>query len=190
MSFIQTTKLLCRTVLLLHIGSALLIGCGRAPLDETSIKPSSSIPASPSSQNKQSASSLSSSPQTTYADVLEVETSGNSGAYQFSVTIQSPDTGCDQYADWWEVISEDGALLHRRILLHSHINEQPFSRSSGPISVSPDQSVIIRAHMHPHGYGGQALQGTVNQGFTMVELTSDFAEDLRQKEPLPTGCNF
>ena len=106
------------------------------------------------------------------------------------MTVQSPDTGCDQYADWWEVISEEGTLIHRRILLHSHVNEQPFSRSSGPVEISTNQAVIVRAHMHPHGYGGQALQGTVDQGFSVVELDADFAVDLAQTEPLPTGCSF
>ena len=36
------------------------------------------------------------------ADVTAVEVRGEEGAYTFSVTVSSPDTGCDQYADWWE----------------------------------------------------------------------------------------
>lgn len=125
-----------------------------------------------------------------YADVLAVEPSGNAGDYRFSVTIQSPDTGCDQYADWWEVVSEEGRLIHRRILLHSHVTEQPFSRSSGPVPIRADQSVIIRAHMNPQGYGGQVFKGSVAQGFSEAEVAEDFAVDLAQQEPLPTGCSF
>jgi hypothetical protein len=34
------------------------------------------------------------------ADVISVEASGQPGAVRFSVGIRSPDTGCDQYADW------------------------------------------------------------------------------------------
>ena len=41
------------------------------------------------------------------ADVLEVSPSGERGAYSFAVTLRSPDTGCERYADWWEVVSED-----------------------------------------------------------------------------------
>jgi hypothetical protein len=48
------------------------------------------------------------------ADVTAVRVSGAPGAYTFSVTLSSPDTGCDQYADWWEVITPDGELVYRR----------------------------------------------------------------------------
>lgn len=39
------------------------------------------------------------------ADVTSVIISGEDSQYQFMVTISSPDTGCEQYADWWEVLS-------------------------------------------------------------------------------------
>ena len=42
------------------------------------------------------------------ANVLSVKVTGDAGKYQFNVEVSSPDTGCDQYADWWEVLSEDG----------------------------------------------------------------------------------
>lgn len=124
------------------------------------------------------------------ADVISVEVSGNEGAYRFSVGINSSDTGCDQYADWWEVISEDGALIYRRILLHSHVDEQPFVRSGGSVAISPDSVVWVRAHMHPGGYGGAAFRGSVQAGFSEAELGLDFADDLAEELPLPDGCAF
>lgn len=125
-----------------------------------------------------------------FADVVSVEVSGGSQAYTFSVGISSPDTGCDQYADWWEVISEEGALIYRRILAHSHVDEQPFVRSGGKISISDSQTVIIRAHMNKAGYGGQALKGSVKRGFTKVVLDKSFARQLEKQPPLPEGCDF
>jgi hypothetical protein len=115
---------------------------------------------------------------------------GDAGAYQFSVGIESPDTGCDQYADWWEVVSEDGALIYRRVLLHSHVGEQPFVRSGGPAAIEADTVVWVRAHMHPGGYGGAAFRGSVQEGFQETELSADFAADLAGEEPLPDGCAF
>jgi hypothetical protein len=124
------------------------------------------------------------------AEVLSIKVSGETGAYNFLVTVSSPDTGCDQYADWWEVISQDGELLYRRILLHSHVNEQPFTRSGGPVPIESDTIVLVRAHMHPGGYGSLAMKGSLDQGFEQVELSDDFAADLAERLPLPEDCDF
>jgi hypothetical protein len=124
------------------------------------------------------------------ADVISVSITGQADQYYFSVGISSPDAGCHQYADWWEVTSTEGELLYRRILLHSHVNEQPFERSGGPVEIDPDQGVLVRAHMNPAGYGGAAFEGTVEGGFRQVELGTDFAPDLGRTPPLPEDCAF
>ncbi len=124
------------------------------------------------------------------ADVVSISVSGEPGTYNFSVTVSSPDEGCSQYADWWEIVSQDGELIYRRILLHSHVDEQPFTRSGGPVSIEVDTIVLVRAHMHPGGYGGTALKGSLEQGFEQVELSADFAANLVETLPLPEGCNF
>lgn len=125
-----------------------------------------------------------------FADVIEVKVSGDSGAYGFAVTVRSPDTGCGQFADWWEVLSEGGDLLYRRILLHSHVGEQPFTRSGGSVNIRPDAVVIVRAHMNAAGYGGLVLQGQPSGSFQRVDLPADFAADLDNQGPLPTSCAF
>lgn len=124
------------------------------------------------------------------ADVLTVEVMGQANAYQFNVQVSSPDTGCDQYADWWEVLGEDGQLIYRRVLLHSHVSEQPFTRSGGPVAIDPNTVFIVRAHMNEGGYGGAVLRGTVSGGFESIELESGFAADVETMSPLPEGCAF
>jgi hypothetical protein len=53
----------------------------------------------------------------------------------------------------WEVVDVTGeALLYRRILGHSHVSEQPFVRSGGPVSATSDV-VIVRSHGNVGGYG-------------------------------------
>lgn len=129
-------------------------------------------------------------PGTTFADVTDVGFSGSEGRYTTQVQITSPDTGCDQYADWWEVVTEEGELIYRRILLHSHVDEQPFTRGGGPVSISDDISVWIRAHMNNNGYGGQVFYGSVNNGFEAKDHPEDFALELENEDPLPDDCAF
>lgn len=124
------------------------------------------------------------------ADIVSVAVTGEAGNYTFAVTVSSADTGCEQYANWWEVADpQTGELIYRRILAHSHINEQPFTRSGGPVSVEPSQSIIVRAHMgglQSH-YGGQAFGGSVAEGF---EPVADTVSDLGAVDPLPKDCAF
>ncbi|MEZ4385249.1 MAG: hypothetical protein R3A79_28230 [Nannocystaceae bacterium] len=121
------------------------------------------------------------------ADVLSVSAAGS----QWSVEVRSPDAGCERYADWWEVVTPGGDLIYRRILAHSHVDEQPFTRSGGPVEVGADDEVIVRAHMSPGGYGGQALRGSAGGGFTVdASIAADFAPALEQAPPLPEGCAF
>jgi len=123
------------------------------------------------------------------ADVTEVTTTGSDLAYSFSVTVKSPDLGCEQYANWWEVLTPDGELLYRRILAHSHVDEQPFTRSGGPVAVSAEDALVIRAHMHPDGYGGAELRGSIAGGFETAPA-STFDAAVEQAEPQPSGCAF
>lgn len=127
----------------------------------------------------------------TSVTVERVTTSGQESEYNFSVTLSSPDTGCSQYADWWEVISEDGStLIYRRILAHSHVNEQPFTRSGGTVQINSNTIVIIRGHMNNLGYGINVLKGSIAEGFVTTTLDEDFALNISKVSPLPTGCAF
>lgn len=129
-------------------------------------------------------------PKPKFADVLSINVTGESGSYQFAVEVSSPDTGCEQYADWWEVLSEDGQLLYRRVLLHSHVSEQPFTRSGGPVKIKADTVVFVRAHMNTVGYGGLLMVGTAQGGFNPVDVETGFGSRLERVPPLPEDCAF
>jgi len=122
--------------------------------------------------------------------VIDVSVNGSPGDYSLSVTISSPDIGCESYADRWEAISEEGELLTRRVLLHAHVEEQPFTRSVGGLHVQPGDTVIIRAHMSVGGNGGSVMRGTVADGFATAEVPAGFAADLESRAPLPGNCAF
>src|SRR5262245_14079035 len=124
-----------------------------------------------------------------HADVVRVDAHGQPGAYAFAVSVRSPDRNCDHYTDWWEVVGEDGKLLHRRVLMHSHPDEQPFTRPDGPIALAPDRIVVVRAHFHPTGYGGAVMRGSVAKGFAAwPEVPAKFAAGLEREPPLPKEC--
>ena len=94
------------------------------------------------------------------ADVVKVEVvPGNSGTYSFHVTVAHEDTGWDHYADKWQVIGPDGTMLGERVLLHPHVNEQPFTRSLPGVSI-PDgiAKVTLRAGDSVHEFGGKEIE--------------------------------
>lgn len=129
-------------------------------------------------------------PSGSEVQVTEVEITGSSDNYTFNVRLSSPDTGCDQYADWWEVFRADGSLVYRRILAHSHVSEQPFSRGGGPVKINPSDSIYVRGHMNNLGYGSQVFKGTVSGGLTATRLDTAFASNLAEQNPLPDRCAF
>lgn len=124
------------------------------------------------------------------AEVIQVTVSGDENTYDFNVTIKSPDTGCDQYADWWEVFDLNGTLIYRRILAHSHVTEQPFTRRGGPVEISKNLEVYVRVHMNNSGYSNKVFKGSVAGGFAAEDLDVEFSKDLEEAAPLPAGCDF
>ncbi len=150
------------------------------------------VPATASSPAPSDTSSSAPSPTPTAAaaDVVSVSVTGSEQAYTFAVAIRSDETGCDRYADWWEVLSEDGDLLYRRVLAHSHPTEQPFTRTGGPVPIDADTPVRVRAHLHPGGYVGTVMLGTAAGAFVTDDPGPGFAADLETQPPLPDGCAF
>lgn len=107
------------------------------------------------------------------ADVTFVRAVLNANeTWTFYVTVSHPDTGWDDYADGWDVVLPDGTVVlpdpdspFTRLLLHPHVEEQPFTRSQSGI-VIPDgvTTVLVRAHDLVDGFGGQVIT---------VDLTQD-----------------
>jgi hypothetical protein len=125
------------------------------------------------------------------ADVLRAEASGSPGAYRFTVSVRSPDAGCARFASFWEVLRADGSLAYRRVLRHSHVDEQPFTREGGPVPVAADEEIVVRAHLHPDGYGGAMLRGTVAGGLRpWTDAPAGFAPAPAGAPPAEPECAY
>ncbi len=80
------------------------------------------------------------------ADVITADVEHVGGYfYRFSVTVQHDDESWEHFAKAWEVLDPDGNILGARVLLHPHINEQPFTRSQTFTIPENVNQVTIRA---------------------------------------------
>jgi hypothetical protein len=164
-------------ILLTLIALLLLIGCqpARTPEPEPVATASAvSLPAETPSPPV----SLTSTDGKGNADVLYVRAlQASDGTWTFHATIQHPDTGWEDYADGWDVLTPDGTVLKpdpdspfTRLLLHPHENEQPFTRSQSGIDIPSDVTEVrVRAHDLVDGYGGREV---------MVDLTVGVGESF------------
>jgi hypothetical protein len=112
------------------------------------------------------------------ADVISVRAVlEQGGTWTFHVTVEHPDTGWEDYADGWDVLTPAGEVLRpdrssqfTRLLLHPHENEQPFTRSqSGIVIPEGVTQVRVRAHDIVDGYGGHEV---------LVDLTRSSGPDF------------
>jgi hypothetical protein len=112
------------------------------------------------------------------ADVLHVRAvQDDGGTWTFHVTVEHPDTGWEDYADGWDVVTPEGTVLKpdpdapfTRLLLHPHVDEQPFTRSQTSIEIPADVTQVrVRAHDLVDGYGGREV---------VVDLTSSSGPDF------------
>ncbi len=93
------------------------------------------------------------------ADVVDVKVRRAApGVYDFDVTVKSADKGWNYYADAFEVLSPDGTMLGRRVLLHPHETEQPFTRELYGVRIPAGiERVTVRARHKPKGYDGKTF---------------------------------
>ncbi len=90
------------------------------------------------------------------ADVVNATATRISGdTWRIEATVRHADEGWDHYANAFEVLDPQGQVLGVRELLHPHVNEQPFTRSLGSVSiVSGTEFIVVRARDSVHEYGG------------------------------------
>ena len=95
--------------------------------------------------------------------VIEAASATRSGtSWTFSVTLSHPDTGWDDYADGWRVLSLDGTELGLRVLYHPHVEEQPFTRTlSGVVLPDGTNAVLIEARDSVGGWSGETFRLTL-----------------------------
>ena len=75
-----------------------------------------------------------------------------------SVTVKHADTGWEHYANRYEIVGPDGAVIATRVLEHPHVDEQPFTRAIGQVRIQWDVATVeIRANDLVHGQGGRTL---------------------------------
>jgi len=87
------------------------------------------------------------------ARILDAQARSVGDSWRFDVTVVHDDTGWDHYADGWKIETPDGTELGYRKLAHPHVDEQPFTRTLGGVSIPEGvASVILRVHDSRHGW--------------------------------------
>ena len=102
---------------------------------------------------------LAAGPLAAVADPAEVVDAGAEragGGWTVTATLRHGDTGWDDYADGWRVLTEEGDVVGTRTLAHPHVDEQPFTRSLSGVAI-PDGAarVLIETSTTATGWGGE-----------------------------------
>lgn len=89
------------------------------------------------------------------ADVIAATATFQSGQmWTVEATVQHADTGWKHFANAFEVLGPDGAVLATRQLAHPHVHEQPFARSVTATIPEGVTEITVRAVDLVHGHGG------------------------------------
>jgi hypothetical protein len=92
-------------------------------------------------------------------DIRHAEFTEQNSTWTVSTTLHHIDTGWEEYADAWRIVTVDGHVLATRVLYHPHVDEQPFTRSLNQVRLPPGlTTVFIEAHCKAHGWSNDRLQ--------------------------------
>lgn len=95
------------------------------------------------------------------------------GSWTFHVSVEHPDKGLSDYANGWDILTEDGTVLKDRerqaftkILRHAHVDEQPFTRTVKGVQIPEGvEQLTVRAHDKLGGFGGKVVTVKLNRRF-------------------------
>jgi len=92
-------------------------------------------------------------------EVVQVLFEHQGGArWRVSATLRHDDAGWHHYANVWVVETRDGTELGRRELLHPHVHEQPFTRSTTVILPEGTAAVRVRAGDNVEGLNSNVVR--------------------------------
>jgi hypothetical protein len=162
-----------------HTPEATSTSIPATPIPDTpQASPTTPVPAEPSPSATLTPAPSPETIGTANADVLYVRAvEAAEGTWTFHVSVHHPDTGWEDYADGWDVLTPDGTALKpdpdspfTRLLLHPHENEQPFTRSQSGIVIPSGVTLVrVRAHDLVAGFGGREV---------VVDLTTLSGDDF------------
>ncbi|MGM0373774.1 MAG: hypothetical protein ACQEQQ_05090 [Chloroflexota bacterium] len=140
---------------------------------EETASPQPTSETSPQSTKEESVMGAAESARKGNADVVHVRVveQEEENMWTFYVTLQHPDKGWEDYANGWDVVIPGGEVLKKdpedpftRLLLHPHVEEQPFTRSQSDLFIPPDVTKVrVRAHDLVDGYGGEEVEVDLTQ---------------------------
>jgi hypothetical protein len=158
--------------------TATVIATSTTAASRATATPSAQVPTASATIESPTATTVPATKGDGNADVISVRAVlEQGGTWTFHVTVEHPDTGWEDYADGWDVLTPAGEVLRpdrssqfTRLLLHPHENEQPFTRSqSGIVIPEGVTQVRVRAHDIVDGYGGHEV---------LVDLTRSSGPDF------------
>ncbi|MDH5545185.1 MAG: hypothetical protein OEZ43_06305 [Gammaproteobacteria bacterium] len=92
-------------------------------------------------------------------EIMDVLLTQKQNTWTVRVTLKHEDSGWDHYADAWRVVDKKGNELGRRVLMHPHETEQPFTRSLGDLKIPRNIKIIyIEARDNVHGWADERVQ--------------------------------
>ncbi|GGB14424.1 hypothetical protein GCM10007414_29850 [Agarivorans gilvus] len=85
-------------------------------------------------------------------------------SWQVAVSVLHDDSGWEHYADKWRVLDPQGRVLAERVLLHPHVEEQPFTRSLDSVVIPETIGVVyIEVHDTQSAWASQRVELDLSQ---------------------------